>query len=78
MRQTRLTWQIISAILGLLFVIWGSITHLYVLLPGDVWLVVPGSLMLAIGIFGIIDDVIQEKTESSSTDDVVGSEDSPK
>ena len=65
MRQTRLTWQLISTLLGVLFIIWGAITPQFPLLPGDVWLVVPGSLMFVIGVFGIVDDVLAAKVTDS-------------
>ncbi len=60
MRQTRLTWFIISGVLGLLFIIWGAITPNIDLLPGDVWLILPGILMFFICLFGILEDVFTD------------------
>jgi hypothetical protein len=61
MRQTRTTWFIISSLLGLLFIIWGAIANPRPLVPGDSWLVLPGLLLFAIGLFGILDDFLVDR-----------------
>ncbi|NHK32871.1 MAG: hypothetical protein FK730_16105 [Asgard group archaeon] len=61
MRQTRATWFIISSLLGLLFIIWGAIANSRPLIPGDSWLVLPGLLLFAIGLFGILDDFLVDR-----------------
>ncbi|NHJ47466.1 MAG: hypothetical protein FK733_06750 [Asgard group archaeon] len=58
MRQTRITWFLVCIPLGLLFIIWGGITNPRPLIPGDVWLVLPGSILFVVGVLGILDDFL--------------------
>jgi len=61
MRQTRITWFIISSLLGILFIIWGAITNTRPLIPGDSWLVLPGLILFAIGLFGVLEDYLMDR-----------------
>jgi len=66
MKQTRLTWFIISSVLGILFIIWGAIAFnpepaIPKLIPGDIWLILPGILMLFLGLFGIFEDYLADR-----------------
>ena len=58
MRQTRITWFLVCIPLGLLFIIWGGLTNNHPLIPGDVWLVLPGCILFVVGVFGILDDFL--------------------
>ena len=61
MRDNQHTWFIVSGITGILFIIWGSIaTDARPLIPGDVWLVVPGCMLLIISISGILEGLITD------------------
>ncbi|HUT81723.1 MAG TPA: hypothetical protein VMZ29_11025 [Candidatus Bathyarchaeia archaeon] len=60
MRQTRLTWFIISGVIGVIFIIWGALTLNRLLIPGDIWLILPGILMFFIALFGILEDIFTE------------------
>jgi hypothetical protein len=39
-------WLIVLALSGLLFTIWGSLAPSYPLIPGDIWLLAPGLLLI--------------------------------
>jgi len=62
MRESHQIWFIVTACFGVLFTVWGSIAPSLVLLPGDYWLLVPGVLMIAIGILGIFDGFVLERS----------------
>ncbi|MBN1328482.1 MAG: hypothetical protein JXA54_03310 [Candidatus Heimdallarchaeota archaeon] len=80
MRQTRLTWFIINGVIGVIFIIWGAITQNRLLLPGDIWLILPGILMFFIGVFGILEDIftnwemskylLSERSDNKSLDEI--------
>lgn len=55
MRQNQLIWFISSSVLGVLFILWASLAPALPLIPGDIWLLVPGFLMLFLGFLGIFD-----------------------
>lgn len=61
MRQTRATWFIINSLLGILFIIWGAITNARPLIPGDSWLVLPGLILFATGLFGVFEDFLVDR-----------------
>ncbi|MGC9778556.1 MAG: hypothetical protein HZR80_04885 [Candidatus Heimdallarchaeota archaeon] len=61
MRETHHIWYIVSTVLGLLFIIWGALTPNHPLIPGDVWLVLPGILLFVTGLFGIFEEYIIER-----------------
>ncbi|NHJ32858.1 MAG: hypothetical protein FK732_08345 [Asgard group archaeon] len=59
MRDNQHTWFIVSGITGILFIIWGSIaTDARPLIPGDQYLVIPGCMLVIIGITGILEGFI--------------------
>ncbi|MFW9924876.1 MAG: PCI domain-containing protein [Candidatus Thorarchaeota archaeon] len=60
MRENYLVWFISNSILGVLFILWGSLAPSMPLIPGDIWLLVPGSIMLLLGIVGILENIIFE------------------
>jgi hypothetical protein len=61
MRDNQHTWFIISGITGVLFIIWGAIaTEARPLIPGDLWIILPGSMLLIIGIVGILEGLITD------------------
>jgi hypothetical protein len=61
MRDNQHTWFIISGITGILFIIWGGIaTDARPLIPGDLWLILPGCMLLIIGIVGILEGLITD------------------
>ena len=55
MRESSQIWFITTAVFGVLFTVWGSIAPSLVLIPGDYWLLVPGILMIILGVLGILD-----------------------
>jgi len=61
MRENHYIWFITSSILGVLFIIWGSIAPSALLIPGDIWLIVPGILMVVVGLLGIFDSIITDR-----------------
>ncbi|NHJ86534.1 MAG: hypothetical protein FK734_13800 [Asgard group archaeon] len=61
MRETYQAWFIISDILGIFFIIWGAITENHPLIPGDVWLVLPGIILFIVGTYGIIEGFLISK-----------------
>ena len=61
MRETHHIWYYVSTVLGLLFVIWGALTPNHPLIPGDVWIILPGLLLFFTGLFGILEEYILEQ-----------------
>jgi len=61
MRDNQHTWFIVSGITGILFIIWGSIaTEARPLIPGDLWLILPGCMLLLVSIVGILEGLITD------------------
>lgn len=60
MRENYLIWFSTSSILGVLFILWGALAPSMPLIPGDIWLIVPGSVMLVLGLAGIFENIIFE------------------
>ena len=61
MRESSQIWFITTAVLGILFTIWGSIAPSLVLIPGDYWLLIPGILMIILGTLGVFDGYVLEQ-----------------
>ncbi|MBD3192902.1 MAG: hypothetical protein GF308_19840 [Candidatus Heimdallarchaeota archaeon] len=61
MRVNSLLWLTINSVLGILFIVWGSLTPELVLFPGDLWLILPGILMVLIGLFAFLEGKIIER-----------------
>ena len=61
MRENHFIWFISSGILGLLIIIWGSLAPSVQLLPGDIWMILPGILMVVICLLGIFDSIVSDR-----------------
>lgn len=54
-------WLTINTVLGILFIVWGSLAPELVLIPGDIWLILPGIVMILIGLFGFLEEKLIER-----------------
>lgn len=61
MRENQYIWFIVNCVLGVLFIIWGSLAPSMPLIPGDYWIILPGSVLLFVGMLGIIEGIILER-----------------
>jgi hypothetical protein len=60
-RELKHIWFIFSGIFGVLFIIWGSITPCLQNFPGDIWLIVPGILMVLFSLLGFLQKITFER-----------------
>lgn len=61
MRAIYYVWFIVNIILGVFFIIWASLAPSMPLFPGDIWLILPGIIMVLIGLLGIFEAILIEK-----------------
>ncbi len=61
MRENHFIWFITSSVLGILFIIWASIAPSFTLIPGDIWMIIPGIILVVIGLLGIFDSIVSDR-----------------
>ena len=61
MRSIHHIWFIVSIVLGTLFIIWGSLAPSMPLIPGDIWLLLPGILLVLPSFFGVFEPKVIER-----------------
>lgn len=61
MRESHYIWFIASSVLGILFIIWASIAPSLPLVPGDIWMLIPGITLVIIGLLGIFDSMVSDR-----------------
>ncbi len=61
MRENHFIWFITSSVLGVLFIIWASIAPSLPLVPGDIWMLIPGIILVVIGLLGIFDSMVSDR-----------------
>lgn len=61
MRENHFIWFITSSVLGILFIIWASIAPSLTLIPGDIWMLIPGITLVVIGLLGIFDSMVSDR-----------------
>ncbi|MHA1154553.1 MAG: hypothetical protein ACTSQK_00445 [Candidatus Heimdallarchaeota archaeon] len=61
MRENHFIWFITSSVLGILIIIWASIAPSLTLVPGDIWMLIPGIILVFIGLLGIMDSMVSDR-----------------
>lgn len=61
MQENQYIWFIVNSVLGVLFIIWASIAPSMPLIPGNIWMILPGSVLFLIGTLGIAEGLILER-----------------